>query len=130
MQTSYNTNLEGEEFEGVGEAREGLVTGAGLCNQRQGAGWACDLSVGDLHTGRLRDIVLEARSGSRGHAATTAGAGSRERTGRISAEGRPRQHYRMCVLSNEEERRRRKPEGLTAIGEVENGESTRRLAVC
>jgi hypothetical protein len=36
----------------------------------------------------------------------------------------------MCVLSNEEERRRRKPEGLTAIGEVEKGESTRRLAVC
>jgi hypothetical protein len=28
----------------------------------------------------------------------------------------------MCGLSNEEERRRRKPEGLTAIGEVERGE--------
>ena len=94
------TNLESELFEGIGEARYGLVTRTGLCNQRQSAGRACDFPVGDLHTSRLRDIVLETRSGSRGHAPTAAGASSRalllERTGRIPAESRPRQHHRMC----------------------------------
>lgn len=88
------TNLEGEVFEGVGEARERLVTGAGLCNQCEGARWARNLSVGDLHTGRLRDVVLKPRSDGRGHAPTAAGGSTGalllERTGRISAESRPR----------------------------------------
>lgn len=99
---AMTTNLESVEFESIGKGREGLVTGTGLCNQSQGAGRARNFSVGDLDASRLEDIVLEAGSHSRGHAATAAGTGSRERTGRISAEGRPRQHYCMCGISNEE----------------------------
>ena len=82
------TNLEGELVKGIGEAREGLVTGASLGHQRQSASSTVDLTVGNLYAGSLGDIVLEGRVGSRGHGPTAGG----ERTRRISAEGRPRQH--------------------------------------
>lgn len=82
------TNLESELLEGVGETRERLVTGTGLCDQGQGSGGTVNLPVGDLHTGSLGDIVLEGWVGSRGHGPAASG----ERTRRISAKGGPRQH--------------------------------------
>lgn len=90
------TDLEGKLLEGIGETREGLVTGTGLSHQGQGASSTADLTVGDLYTGSLGDVVLEGRVGSRGHGPTAAG----ERTRRISAEGGPRQH---CAPGSVEE---------------------------
>jgi hypothetical protein len=88
------TNLESEKFQGIGETRERLVTGTGLGHQSKSSSDTSRFSVGNLYTTSLRDVVLEARSSGRGHAPT---AGSvLERTGRISTDGRPRQHHRMC----------------------------------
>lgn len=107
---SGTTHLEGELFEGFGEARERLVTRASLCNQRERRRRAPDFSGCNLHAGSLGDIILEVGSGSGGHAPASAGASSTallpERTRRISAKGRPRQHHRMCRGSNSEEKGR------------------------
>lgn len=107
------TDLEGKLLEGIGETREGLVTGASLRNQSQGPGRALNLTVGDLHTGGLGDIVLERRVGSRGHGPTASG----ERTRRISAERRPRQHRRLC----RKDMQREEEEIKTRIGFVKGG---------
>jgi len=91
------TNLEGKLLEGIGETGERLVAGTGLGHESQSASRAGNLTVGNLYAGGLGDVILEGRVGSRGHGPTTGG----ERTRRISAEGRPRQH---CVPRTEEEK--------------------------
>lgn len=112
MISGLSTDLEGELLEGIGEPREGLVPGASLGHQRQSASRAVDLTVGDLHAGSLGDVVLEARVGSRSHSPTAGG----ERTRRISAEGRPRQHCAPGTMEGEEKERIMNPNGL--IGEA------------
>lgn len=84
------TDLESETVEGLGEARERLVAGAGLRDEDQGAGGAWDFPVGNLHAGRLGHIVLQTRGSGRGHASEAELV--LERTGRIPTEGRPQQH--------------------------------------
>lgn len=107
-------DLESETVEGIGETREGLVTGAGLRNEGQGTGRTLNLTVGKLHTGSLGDIVLESRVDRRGHGPT---AGGGERTRRISAERRPRQHRRLC----RKDMQREEEEITTRIGFVKGG---------
>lgn len=96
---AVGTNLESKLLEGIGETGERLVTGTGLGHESKSASRTGDLTVGNLHAGGLGDVVLESRVGSRGHGPTTGG----ERTRRISAEGRPRQH---CAPRTEEERKK------------------------
>lgn len=95
---AVGTNLESKLLEGIGETGERLVAGTSLGHEGQGASRTSDLTVGDLHAGGLRDIVLEGRVGSRGHGPTAGG----ERTRRVS-DGRPRQH---CAPRTEEERKK------------------------
>lgn len=83
-------NLEGKLLKGIRETGEWLVTGTGLGHKGQSTSSTTDLTVGDLYTGSLGDIVLEGRVSSRGHGPTAGG----ERTRRIAGEGGPRQH---CV---------------------------------
>ena len=106
-----STDLEGKLLEGIGETRERLVTGTGLGHQGQGASGTSDLTVGDLYTSSLRDVVLEGRVGSRGHGPTAAG----ERTRRISAEGGPRQHYAPGSVEEEGENIKN-PLGFERVG--------------
>lgn len=108
------TNLESELLEGIGEAGEGLVTRTSLGDEGQSASRAGNLTVGNLHTGGLGDIVLEGRVGSRGHGPTAGG----ERTRRISAEGRPRQHCAPGAIGGGE-KKNRNPRGLRKGGQLE-----------
>ena len=107
------TNLESELLEGIGEAGEGLVTRTSLGDESQSASRAGNLTVGNLHTGGLGDIVLEGRVGSRGHGPTAGG----ERTRRISAEGRPRQHCAPGAIGGGE-KKNRNPGGLRKGGQL------------
>lgn len=87
------TNLESKELKGIGETRERLIAGTSLRNQSEGTSDTGRLPVGNLHASRLGNVVLEALRSGRGHAPT---ASTLERTGRISTDGGPRQHHRMC----------------------------------
>lgn len=118
------TYLKSESVEGLGETREGLVAGTGLGNQRQGARRTSDLPVGNLHTSSIRDLILETRVAGRGHATT---AGDLERTGRISAKSRPRQHHRMCRIESGGGERSKAGEALKAIGRGGGGRVAGRL---
>jgi hypothetical protein len=110
------TNLEGELLEGIGEAGEGLVTRTSLGHEGNGTGRTSNLTVGDLHTGGLGDIVLEGRVGSRGHGPTAGG----ERARRISAEGRPRQHCAPRAIGGGE-KINRNPKGSRRGGQLKGG---------
>jgi hypothetical protein len=107
------TDLESETVKGIGETREGLVTGASLSDQGQSTGRTLNLTVGEFHTGGLRDIVLEGRVDRGSHGPTAGG----QRTRRISAERRPRQHRRLC----RKDMQREEEEIKTRIGFVEGG---------
>lgn len=108
---AVGTNLESKLLEGIGETGERLVAGTSLGHEGQGASRTSDLTVGDLHAGGLRDIVLEGRVGSRGHGPTAGG----ERTRRISADGGPRQHCAPGSVKGEE-KKIRNPLGFERVG--------------
>lgn len=120
------THLEGELLEGVGEARERLVAGTGLCNQRQRRRRTLDFPIGKLDARSLSSLVLEAWSG-RGESPTAVGTDSTalrpERTRRSTAEGRPRQHHRMrdAETGTGEGEIGRSWEQLSDPGEAEGG---------
>jgi len=118
------TYLESESVEGLGETREGLVAGTGLGNQRQGTCRAGNLPVGNLHASSIRDLVLKTGVAGRGQATT---AGDLERTGRISAKSRPRQHHRMCRIESGGGERSKAGGALEAIARGGGGRVAGRL---